>query len=98
MRRLPAASGRHSCHDRMLGLLAKTREARSLCARRGPTACRIDPWLHSCGGLHIAHVPETHGFLRELRAVLDGEYPDRILLAEANGIPSQVAQYFGDGT
>ena len=35
--------------------------------------------------------------IRELRKRLDQEYPDRMLLAEANQWPADVRAYFGDG-
>ena len=41
--------------------------------------------------------PETHGFLKELRARVDAKYDDRMLLAEANQWPEEAAAYFGDG-
>ncbi len=40
---------------------------------------------------------ETHQFIKRLRAEVDSRYPGRILLAEANGWPADVADYFGDG-
>jgi alpha-glucosidase len=40
--------------------------------------------------------PQTHGFLKELRGVLD-EYEGRAMLAEAWGKPAATAAYFGDG-
>ena len=40
--------------------------------------------------------PETHGFLKTLRGVLD-EYDDRAMLAEAWAAPAPTAAYFGDG-
>jgi len=39
--------------------------------------------------------PPTHEFLREVRAMVDREYPGRMLLAEANAWPKEVARYFG---
>jgi len=39
--------------------------------------------------------PPTHAFLREVRAMVDREYPGRMLLAEANAWPDEVATYFG---
>ena len=43
------------------------------------------------------HLPETHAFIKRIRKQIDADYPGRILLAEANGWPSDVADYFGDG-
>ena len=39
--------------------------------------------------------PETHAFIRRLRDYVDREYPGRILLAEANQWPREVAAFFG---
>src|SRR5262249_14678191 len=41
--------------------------------------------------------PETHQFLKQLRAHVDARYPNRMLLAEANQWPVDAAAYFGDG-
>jgi maltose alpha-D-glucosyltransferase / alpha-amylase len=65
----------------------------------GVDGFRLDavPYLYTREGTSCAHLPETHAFLRELRWFLDTEYPDRILLAEANGLPEHVAEYYGAG-
>jgi maltose alpha-D-glucosyltransferase/alpha-amylase len=39
--------------------------------------------------------PETHQFIRELRAMVDRDYPGRVLIAEANQWPQEVVQFFG---
>ena len=39
--------------------------------------------------------PPTHEYLRRIRAMVDTEYPGRMLLAEANAWPNEVAEYFG---
>ena len=39
--------------------------------------------------------PPTHEFIRRLREYVDREYPGRILLAEANQWPREVAAFFG---
>src|SRR5208283_4020116 len=41
------------------------------------------------------NLDETHVVLKELRKVLDEQYPGRIFLAEANQWPTEVIQYFG---
>ncbi len=66
---------------------------------RGVDGLRVDaaPYLFEREGTDCENLPETHAFLRELRACLDKEYDDRILLAEANQLPRQVRPYFGDG-
>ncbi len=59
---------------------------------------RLDavPFLYQKDGTAGENLPETHAFIRRVRAELDEHYPGRILLAEANGWPSDVADYFGD--
>jgi maltose alpha-D-glucosyltransferase / alpha-amylase len=39
--------------------------------------------------------PETHEFLKVFRAMIDDEFPGRVLIAEANQWPKEVAEYFG---
>ncbi len=39
--------------------------------------------------------PATHQFLREMRAMVDRDYPGRILIAEANQWPQEVVSFFG---
>jgi maltose alpha-D-glucosyltransferase/alpha-amylase len=60
---------------------------------------RLDavPYLFEREGTNCENLPETHAFLRKVRATIDAEYPDRVLLAEANQWPEDVVQYFGDG-
>jgi maltose alpha-D-glucosyltransferase / alpha-amylase len=60
---------------------------------------RLDavPYLFEREGTNCENLPETHAFLKEVRAAVDREYPDRVLLAEANQWPEDVVEYFGDG-
>jgi maltose alpha-D-glucosyltransferase/alpha-amylase len=60
---------------------------------------RLDavPYLFERDGTNCENLPETHAFLRRLRATIDAEYPDRVLLAEANQWPEDVVEYFGAG-
>jgi maltose alpha-D-glucosyltransferase/alpha-amylase len=60
---------------------------------------RLDavPYLYERDGTNGENLPETHAFLKEVRRTVDEEYPDRVLLAEANQWPSDVVEYFGDG-
>ena len=60
---------------------------------------RLDavPYLYEREGTNCENLAETHAFLKEVRAVVDGEYPDKVLLAEANQWPEDVVDYFGDG-
>jgi maltose alpha-D-glucosyltransferase/alpha-amylase len=65
----------------------------------GVDALRLDavPYLVEREGTTCENLPETHAILKRLRAVIDAEYPGRMLLAEANQWPEDVRQYFGDG-
>jgi len=58
---------------------------------------RLDavPYLFEEEGTNCENLPRTHAFLAELRAMVDKEYPGRILLAEANQMPAEVVDYFG---
>jgi maltose alpha-D-glucosyltransferase/alpha-amylase len=60
---------------------------------------RLDavPYLYERDGTNGENLPETHEFLKKVRATVDDEYPDRVLLAEANQWPEDVVEYFGDG-
>ena len=59
---------------------------------------RLDavPYLYERDGTNGENLPETHAFLKRVRAEIDARYPDRVLLAEANQWPDDVVQYFGD--
>jgi maltose alpha-D-glucosyltransferase/alpha-amylase len=59
--------------------------------------CDAVPYLFEREGTNCENLPETHEFLREIRATLDREYEGRVLLAEANQWPADVRPYFGDG-
>lgn len=64
---------------------------------RGVDGLRLDavPYLIERAGTSNENLPETHAILRKIRATLDAEYPDRMLLAEANMWPEDTQQYFG---
>ncbi|HBK88111.1 MAG: maltose alpha-D-glucosyltransferase [Cyclobacteriaceae bacterium] len=55
------------------------------------------PFLFEQEGTSCENLPQTHDFLRKLRAHIDKEYKDRILIAEANLWPEDAASYFGNG-
>ena len=55
------------------------------------------PYLFEREGTNCENLPETHAYLKKLRAFLDKNYPERILLCEANQWPEDVRPYFGDG-
>ena len=65
----------------------------------GVDGFRLDavPYLVERDGTNCENLPETHAVIRELRRRLDAEYPGKMLLAEANQWPADVAQYFGQG-
>ncbi len=58
---------------------------------------RLDavPYLYERPGTNGENLPESHEFLRMVRKTVDTEYPDRVLLAEANQWPADVVDYFG---
>jgi maltose alpha-D-glucosyltransferase/alpha-amylase len=60
---------------------------------------RLDavPYLYERDGTNGENLPETHEYLKKLRAEVDSRYPDRVLLAEANQWPEDVVHYFGAG-
>jgi maltose alpha-D-glucosyltransferase/alpha-amylase len=59
--------------------------------------CDAVPYLFEREGTNCENLPETHVFLKELRAALDARYRGKILLAEANQWPRDVRPYFGNG-
>ncbi|MBO9577428.1 MAG: alpha-hydroxy-acid oxidizing protein [Microbacteriaceae bacterium] len=63
----------------------------------GVDGIRLDaiPYLYESEEGDGEGEPPTHAFLREMRAVVDAEFPGRMLLAEANAWPEEVATYFG---
>jgi maltose alpha-D-glucosyltransferase/alpha-amylase len=60
---------------------------------------RLDavPYLFEREGTNCENLPQTHDFLKRVRKVVDDEFPNRVLLAEANQWPEDVVDYFGDG-
>jgi maltose alpha-D-glucosyltransferase / alpha-amylase len=65
----------------------------------GVDGLRLDavPYLFEREGTNCENLPETHEFLRELRAHIDARHKDRMLLAEANQWPEDAIAYFGAG-
>ena len=65
----------------------------------GVDALRMDaiPYLLERDGTSCENLPETHKIIKGIRATLDAEYANRLVLAEANQWPSDVRPYFGDG-
>jgi maltose alpha-D-glucosyltransferase / alpha-amylase len=64
----------------------------------GVDGFRVDavPYLIEREGTNCENLPETHEILKDMRRVIDEEYPDRILLCEANQWPKDVLPYFGN--
>ena len=64
----------------------------------GIDGLRLDavPYLVEREGTNNENLPETHAVLKKIRATIDAEYPNRMLLAEANQWPEDVKEYFGD--
>ncbi|MGZ6346044.1 MAG: alpha-amylase family glycosyl hydrolase, partial [Anaerolineales bacterium] len=65
----------------------------------GVDGFRVDavPYLFEREGTSCENLPETHGFLKEMRRFVDQNYPGRILLCEANQWPEEVREYMGEG-
>ena len=65
----------------------------------GVDGLRLDaiPYLVERDGTSCENVPETHVKIKEIRAAIDAEYENRLVLAEANMWPADVRPYFGDG-
>ncbi|WNW10057.1 maltose alpha-D-glucosyltransferase [Pseudomonas sp. DTU_2021_1001937_2_SI_NGA_ILE_001] len=64
----------------------------------GVDGLRLDaiPYLVERDGTNNENLPETHQVLKRIRAEIDANYPDRMLLAEANQWPEDTQLYFGD--
>ena len=65
----------------------------------GVDGLRLDaiPYLYEREGTNCENLPETHIYLKKLRAHMDAKFPGRMLLAEANQWPEDAVEYFGDG-
>ncbi len=65
----------------------------------GVDGLRLDavPYLFEREGTNCENLPETHGFLKELRAHADARFTNRMFLAEANQWPEDAVAYFGNG-
>jgi len=65
----------------------------------GADGLRLDaiPYLVERDGTNCENLPETHAIIKQLRAEIDKDYANRLILAEANQWPADVRPYFGDG-
>jgi maltose alpha-D-glucosyltransferase / alpha-amylase len=79
-------------HDALLRLM-------DLWFNMGVDGMRLDaiPYLYEREGTNCENLPETHGFLKKMRAHLDANHRNRMFLAEANQWPEETVPYFGDG-
>jgi maltose alpha-D-glucosyltransferase/alpha-amylase len=66
---------------------------------QGVDGIRIDapPYLYEREGTNCENLPETHAYLKRLRALVDAYAPGTMLLSEANQWPEDVRPYFGEG-
>jgi maltose alpha-D-glucosyltransferase/alpha-amylase len=66
---------------------------------RGIDGFRVDavPYLYEREGTNCENLPETHAYLKRLRAFVDEYAPGTLLLSEANQWPEDVRPYLGDG-
>jgi maltose alpha-D-glucosyltransferase/alpha-amylase len=65
--------------------------------RLGVDGFRLDavPYLFEEEGTNCENLPRTHEYLAEIRRMVEQEFPGRIMLAEANQWPEDVAPYYG---
>ncbi|MBM3778766.1 MAG: maltose alpha-D-glucosyltransferase [Acidimicrobiia bacterium] len=65
----------------------------------GVDGFRLDavPYLVKRDGTSCENLPETHAVIKAIRAHVDLRGPGKMLLAEANQLPVDVREYFGDG-
>ncbi len=65
----------------------------------GVDGFRVDatPYLYEREGTSCENLPETHDYLKRMRAFVDAYAPGTLLLSEANQWPEDVRPYFGAG-
>ncbi|NDJ52294.1 MAG: trehalose synthase, partial [Chloroflexi bacterium] len=66
---------------------------------KGIDGFRVDavPYLYEREGTISENLPETHDYLKTFRAAIEEDFPDALLLCEANQPPIEVVEYFGGG-
>jgi maltose alpha-D-glucosyltransferase/alpha-amylase len=55
------------------------------------------PYLYEREGTTSENLPETHTYLKQIRAYMDEHFPGTILLGEANQWPQDLMPYFSNG-
>jgi maltose alpha-D-glucosyltransferase / alpha-amylase len=80
-------------------VLEEVLEAMRFWLDMGVDALRMDaiPYLVERDGTSCENLPETHSVIKAIRAAIDTDYANRLVLAEANQWPADVRPYFGDG-
>lgn len=65
----------------------------------GIDGLRLDavPYLYERDGTNCENLPETHAFLKKLRAHVDKNFKNKMILAEANQWPEDAINYFNNG-
>ncbi len=66
---------------------------------QGIDGFRVDatPYLYEREGTNCENLPETHAYLKRLRAFVEEIAPGTLLLSEANQWPEDVRPYLGEG-
>jgi maltose alpha-D-glucosyltransferase/alpha-amylase len=66
---------------------------------KGVDGFRVDavPYLYEREGTNCENLPETHAYLKRMRAFVQSLNPEALLLSEANQWPEDVRPYLGDG-
>ena len=64
----------------------------------GVDGFRLDAiiYLYEREGTDGAGLPETHAFIRKVRALVDNEFPECVMIAEANDWPDKLMAYYGE--
>lgn len=65
---------------------------------KGIDGFRVDavPYLIEREGTNCENLPETHEYLKKVRAFVEAGWPEALLLCEANQVPDDVVKYLGD--
>jgi maltose alpha-D-glucosyltransferase/alpha-amylase len=66
---------------------------------KGVDGFRVDavPYLYEREGTSCENLPETHAYLKRMRRLIETQWPHAMLLCEANQLPEDVIEYFGEG-